>query len=275
MGSRQWVGLLAGAVLGNLALALLASLLFSRQVVQTILGWFRPLLHLVQAALWFFVSVMAYLLIPLLMLLVNWVRSMNPGGLSFLASPLMSPLATPKEIAEQADAANWLPVCRTVSILLIVIGGLFLVTLALRRLAQQREGGQQDERESLWSGQDFAADLKNALQRGLDRLRSLGQGVDRKRRSAESIRRLYASVVDLAQEAGYPRDLAETPYEHRPILYQAFPGGEEAVDAITEAYVRVHYGEVPDTQEEMEQLRRHWQALQTLVVPKARGPEGT
>ena len=137
------------------------------------------------------------------------------------------------------------------------------------RRSDQREEGQQDERESLWSGQDFAADLKNALRRGLDRLRSLGQIADRKRRSAESIRRLYASVVDLAEEAGYPRDLAETPYEHRPVLYRAFPGGKQAVDAITEAYVRVHYGEVPDSREEMDQLRRYWRELQELVTPKA------
>ena len=268
LGSRQWVGLLAGAVLGNLALAALASLLFSRQVMQTLLGWFRPLLYLVQVVLWFVVSVMAYLLVPLLMALVSVVRNMDLEGLSLLVSPLLSPLETPQEIAEQTDITNWAPMCRTISILLIVVGGLFLVTLALRRLAREREAALQDERESLWSDQDLIGDLKNALQRGLERLRSLGQVAERKRRSAESIRRLYASVVDLAEEAGYPRELAETPYEHRSILYRAFPGGEEAIDAITEAYVRVHYGEVPDTEQEMDQLRRYWQELQTQVTVK-------
>jgi hypothetical protein len=69
--------------------------------------------------------------------------------------------------------------------------------------------------------------------------------------------------------------VAETPYEHRPILYRAYPGGEAAVDAITEAYVHVHYGEVPDSREEMDQLRRYWHELQTLVTPKAIGPYGT
>jgi hypothetical protein len=274
LGSRQWVGLLAGAVLGNLALALLASLLFSRQVIATVLGWLRPLFRLVQVVLWLLVSIMAYLLVPLLMHLLSFIRQIDPGGLAFLTSPLFSPLATPEEIAEQGELANWVPVCRTVTTLLIIVGGLFLVTLAVRRLARQREKDSQDERESLWSDQDLLGDLRHALQRGLDRLRSLGQGGDRKRRSAESIRKMYASVVDLADEAGYPRGPAETPYEHRYILYQAFPGGEAAVDAITEAYVRVHYGEVPDTEEEMDQLRRYWREMQGLVTPKATGLEG-
>jgi hypothetical protein len=232
-------------------------------------------LRLVQVALWTVVSAIAYLLVPLLMWALSWITTIDPEGLSFFTSPLLSPLATSEEMAEQGELANWMPTCRTVSTLLIIVGGLFLVTQALRRLARQREGGLEEERESLWSGQDLASDLKKALQRGLDRLRAIGQGEDRKRRSAESIRRLYASVVDLAAEAGCGRDPAETPYEHRPVLYRAYPGGETAVDAITEAYVRVHYGEVPDTQEEMDQLRRYWRELQTLVAPRAKEPDGT
>jgi hypothetical protein len=269
LGGKQWVGLLAGAVLGNLVLSLLASLLFSRQAVSTVLGWFRPLFRLVQVVLWAALSAVAYLLVPLLMWALRWVSRIDPEGLSFLTSPLAPQFATAEEIAEQGELGNWISTCRTISTLLIIVGGLFLVTMAVRRLSQQRKEGSRDERESLWSSQDFAADLKNALQRGLDRLRSLGQGGERKRRSAETVRRLYASMVDLAAEAGYPRDLSETPYEHRPILYQAYPGGEAAVDAVTEAYVRVHYGEVPDTQEEMDRLRRYWRELQALVAPQA------
>ena len=268
LGSKQWVGVLAGSILGNLALALLASLLFSRQVIRTVMGWFRPLVRLVQNVLWYLLSAVVYLLWPLIMWALEWVRRISPGDLGFLASPLMSPLADPSELAETEQVAAWMPVCRTISVLLIVLGGLFLVTLAVRRLAAQRAGGSQDERESLWSGQDFATDLKNALQRTLDQLRNLGQLGDRKQRSAATIRKLYASMIDLAEEAGYPRDPAETPYEHQPVLYRAFPGGREAVDAITEAYVHVHYGEVPDSAEEMEQLRRYWRDLQGLVVPK-------
>jgi len=104
---------------------------------------------------------------------------------------------------------------------------------------------------------------------GLNQLRALaGQLGGRHRRSAASIRKMYASMVDLASEAGYPRRPAQTPYEHRGALHQAFPGGQDAVDAITEAYVRVHYGQVPGTQAEMDRLLESWERVQTLVAPK-------
>jgi hypothetical protein len=275
LGSRQWVSVLAGAILGSLALALLASLLFSQGAVRTVLGWFRPLVRLVELLLWYLVSALAYLIWPLLEMLLNFARSVTADQLGILMSPLMSPLASPEEIAEQATREYGLgSFCKATAVVLIVVGGLFLVSVAIRRLAERRDERNQDERESLWSSGDLVKDLQDGLRRTLEGLRNLGRREARGQRSAATIRKMYASVVDMAEEAGYPRDLAETPYEHREILYQAFPGGESAVDAITEAYVRVHYGEVPDTREEMEQLRRYYRELQGLVTKKPEVQEG-
>jgi hypothetical protein len=268
MGSRQWVGVLVGAILGNLALAFLAALIFSQQVVRTVLSWFQPLFRLVQRALWILFALLAYLLWPLMEMLLNWARNVMPVEFSIFGSPLLSPLATPQEIAEQAQTRELPRVCSTLIVLTLVVGGLFLVTLAIRRLSARRDAKDRDERESLWSTGDLVQDLKDGFLRAVEQLRNLGQGGDRKRRSAASIRKIYASVVDLAEEAGYPRDQAETPYEHVAVLYQAFPGGEGAVDAITHAYVRVHYGEVPGSEQEMAEIRAHYEALQELVKPK-------
>jgi hypothetical protein len=243
--------------------------------VRTVLGWFRPLVRLVELLLWYLVSALAYLIWPLLEMLLNFARSVTADQLGILMSPLMSPLASPEEIAEQATREYGLgSFCKATAVVLIVVGGLFLVSVAIRRLAERRDERNQDERESLWSSGDLVKDLQDGLRRTLEGLRNLGRREARGQRSAATIRKMYASVVDMAEEAGYPRDLAETPYEHREILYQAFPGGESAVDAITEAYVRVHYGEVPDTREEMEQLRRYYRELQGLVTKKPEVQEG-
>jgi hypothetical protein len=248
---------------------LLVSLIFTRQAVRTVLGWFRPLVHAVEVLLWYLVSAIVYLIWPLLEMLLDVARSMTSENIQTFLSPLASPLASPQELAEEAATYTLNPVCKSIGVVLIVVGGLYLVSRAIRRLIERRNGGNEDERESLFTSGDLVQDLKDGLQRALDGLRNLGRRETRGHRSAASIRKMYASVVDLAEEAGYPRDLSETPYEHRQILYQAFPGGESAVDAITEAYVRVHYGEVPDTREEMEQLRLHYRELQGLVTPKA------
>jgi hypothetical protein len=274
MGSRQWVSVLVGAILGSLVLALLASLIFSRATVRTVLGWLRPLVHLVEMLLWYVVSAIVYLAWPLLELLLDFARSLTPEGVQTFMSPLMSPLFPPQDLAEEATASSgFASICKGVSVTLMVVGGLFLVSLAIRRLMARRDEENRDERESLWSRGDLVNDLRDGLRRALEGLRNLGRRDARGQRSAATIRKMYASVVDLAEEAGYPRELAETPYEHREILYQAFPGGEQAVDAITEAYVRVHYGEVPDTREEMAQLRQYYRELQGLVTKKAEPEE--
>ena len=179
---------------------------------------------------------------------------------------------SPLEDMQTLDLASTRRICSTIVVALVIVIGLFLVTRAIRRLAKRQAEGRDLERESLWSGDDFGKDLRNALNDALARLRALaGRFGEQHRRSAASIRKIYASMVDRATEIGYPRRAAETPYEYRRTLRRAFAGSENAVDAITEAYVRVHYGEVPGTQAEMDQLVQHWQGLQRLVLDREEG----
>ena len=274
LGSKQWVVVLVGVILGSLGLALLVSLLVSRRMIRAVLDWFSPLVNLVGRVLWILFSIVFYLLWPLIEVLTSWFKqAVNEGAFSSMA-PFLSPLTSPLQIPEAKEVTDVMPVCRTVFVVAIVLGGLLLVARAIRRMAQERAKREDLERESLWSGQEFARDLRDSLRERWDQLRALAsQFGGAHRRSAASIRKIYASMVDLATEAGYPRRLAETPYEYRTTLYQAFAGGESAVDAITEAYVRVHYGQVPDTREEMDQIVRYWREVQTLVARAAEGEE--
>jgi hypothetical protein len=269
MGRRQWVALLAGAILGNLTLALLASLLVSPQAVRALLDRVRPLVRLIQLAVWYVLAAILYLAWPLIEWAVAWIAEMRPEGMTFDMSPLQSPLINPLEMMQQPEATRAVPWCKTIVVVVAVVGALFLVTSAIRRFVERQAEGRDVERESLWSSQELAQDLKNSLLGGLDRLRTLvSPSGSRKRRSAASIRKIYASMVDLATEAGYPRRPAETPYEYRRTLYRAFAGGHGAVDTITEAYVRVHYGSVPDNRAEMEHIVDCWQQVQALAAAK-------
>jgi hypothetical protein len=124
------------------------------------------------------------------------------------------------------------------------------------------------ERESLFSGTDVLNDLRKGLLGRLEQIVAMASQFGRHRRSIASIRKIYASMVDLATEAGYPRHTAQTPYEYCNTLYDVFPDGGEAVDGITEAYVRTHYGQVPDTPEKMQRIVQYWERLQEQVVPR-------
>ena len=43
----------------------------------------------------------------------------------------------------------------------------------------------------------------------------------------------------------------------------AWPGGEEDTKLITEAYVRVHYGELPENKEELTEIEAAWKRLES------------
>jgi hypothetical protein len=79
--------------------------------------------------------------------------------------------------------------------------------------------------------------------------------------SAISIQRIYANLVRLATRAGYPRIKAQTPYEYLAVLNEAWPESAADVALITDAYVSAHYGQVPDSREELQRIRESWERV--------------
>ena len=54
---------------------------------------------------------------------------------------------------------------------------------------------------------------------------------------------------------------AQTPYEYLPALGRAFPDCRTEAAAITEAYVKVHYGEAPESLKDLQAIRECWQRI--------------
>ncbi len=82
-----------------------------------------------------------------------------------------------------------------------------------------------------------------------------------------TVRRLYARMVHEASKRGFTRQPSQTPYDYIPQLVVAFPGADADIRLVTDAYVAAHYGQVPDTEEELESIRAAWE--RTRVVPRA------
>jgi hypothetical protein len=154
------------------------------------------------------------------------------------------------------------------------IGGalllILLVVLTLQRL-RMREGQRRDEvRESVWKGANLSDRLRDLLLRGRKGLGDMADALSRTLLGrlfvALTIRRIYALLGALAEEQGYPRVPHETPYEYLPTLDKAFPGSGADVTRITEAYVGVHYGELPERPEELEVIQAAWERIQAAVT---------
>jgi hypothetical protein len=159
----------------------------------------------------------------------------------------------------------------TVTRLALTIGlPLAIVVLVLLFTSYRRRRGDranwEESRESSFSPGALRRSLRAALEDGLGRLGDLAGLVDRfgvgsRFLAAISARRIYANMVRLATDAGYPRVQSQTPYEYLRTLCLALPKHQEEMAAITEAYVAAHYGQVPDARDDLQRLREYWRRI--------------
>lgn len=172
-------------------------------------------------------------------------------------------------------AVSIVKIVTSIAIPVVLIALVVLFTWWQIRRARAR--ALDDSRESIWSPSALARDLKALLQAGREQLGGIVDLVDRfglgaRLLRALTIRRIYANLVRLATELGHPRYKTQTPYEYKRTLYEALPGSEDDVDTITEAYVRAHYGEVPDTREQVDRIRACWKSIQATTKRAGKEP---
>jgi len=158
-------------------------------------------------------------------------------------------------------ASNALLVFLVVLIVVIVVAVIWFLFFA--RARRDRHGD--EERESLGTAEMVSGlrqTLRDQWRRVAEMLAILRRfGLGRDLFAALTIRRVYAQMEKLAGARGYPRAASETPYEYRRELGQAFPGQSDDVRLITEAYVAVRYGELPESEQELEAVRAAWKRL--------------
>jgi hypothetical protein len=217
----------------------------------------------------------ALVTLPLLLLSLPFMGLIERIARTLLTA-LISIIGTLTTFAQQLQALarlwpNFRPPALVVAVLRVIGYGIGLLIILLvlavvisvvrmvggRRVRAGSEGGEQHE--SIWSSRDLLRKLRAQLVNRLARLRNLADIAGRFGASglfaALTIRRIYAQTVRLAASRGYPRPAARTPYEHLAALRQAFPGCESDVFQLTEAYVGVHYGELPERAEALTEIR--------------------
>lgn len=270
--SGYWIGSTIVAVAVLVVLGMGVAFFFYGGGLRRVLEWLYPL--------WFVLQIIVVGLGILLLLLLDWIFTLFSLDLSALGEGLreafdrlrqllVSPPPLPPGAEEQAEPLVFsiLKVVITIGIPLAIIS--LVLLFAWRRLRHPgREDEGKDDRESLLSANAVARNLRAMVQDGLDRLGELAGLMSRlgpgsRFLATVSIRRIYVNLVRLATEAGYPRAKAQTPYDYLPVLHKALPSSKEEVVVITEAYVNSHYGQVPDTREELQRIRDCWDRVRT------------
>ncbi len=142
--------------------------------------------------------------------------------------------------------------------ILLMVAAVLIVVLALTRL--YREVSFSDEEGQTVTGLGRGQLSRPSFgKRILNRLAGL-----RGWRTAASIRRIYLQMCNSASGAGFPRGETETPYEYLPRLMEIWPENQAEAELITRAYVRVRYGELPETREELDAIKEAWRTLESV-----------
>jgi hypothetical protein len=266
-----WLATVIGSIAAVLVTALLISQVYSIEGFAQVLRWLQPVFDLLLRIMEYVLMLLFRLLSPLLQWLVRIIQgvfeilSRNIRGFESLRPLPPTDLSRAEPIQPPRLLVDAL---RYVCLGFTVAGILAALALTLRqRLDKQRKGD--EVRESLWSSAVFAKGMLSSLRDGWDRLRDLAGLVGRfgpglRLYAAVSIRKIYANMARLAASRGFPRQPAQTPYEYMPALGLAFPDCQAEAIVITEAYVRVHYGELPESIRELQRIQECWRQIHSM-----------
>lgn len=230
-------------------------------------GWFAThivgdILYVIYLAV-FTAAILVGMLVlsPLLLLILALGPTLRDLLAVFINIPLFQELS--KFIQSMAERAGitpeWIAGVAQIgrpTLLLGVLLGVFLIVLiaAVWKPWKQRFAG--EENASTLPLRAALSFPRLLLRRFSGRLPKGGRLL-----AAARVRHVYAQLMALAARLGKPRPLSATPLEFLPSLQDLFPGEESNLDAITRAYLKIRYGELPETYEEVRQVLLGWDRL--------------
>ena len=254
--SPGWLLSIAAAACAVILLAVGLLAVFSRQSLLRTFALLGPIWDVLSGILMVVVSLLFSALYPLIgwffrrlnMMLVGTEVDLEPQMLTeypfdFRSRELMfDPLAF---------EPYW-PILTALAVLV----GILVVSLAFGRAWRARKQLGEAKVDSVWVGGGLGVRVQ-------DRLKPLVGGLGFMKRwiAAASIRRIYAQMVLAAARRGFPRSSSVTPYEYLPTLSEAWPGMEPQLESITNAYVKAHYGELPESEEALQAVKVVWDQL--------------
>lgn len=156
--------------------------------------------------------------------------------------------------------------------ILAVGSGIFLFWVILYTVRKYRSGhlvkGPQEVERIRLSGS--ALDYLRALLQG--RAKRVIEGISRLNLAARfiaaaRIRQIYASLLRLSARLGEPRAPSDTPLEFMENLERIFPASQVELATITHAYLRVRYGELPETNGQVEEVESAWELVRKRGRP--------
>jgi hypothetical protein len=256
----------------TLGLAMVASLAYTPEGVRRFLRLFTPLWELVRPLLLALLITFGRLLEPLALWLEGVItRMLRARAFGEEAGPAPLPGNAPNPLANLPAWPFELLQSGLIILMLIgtVLGLLVFLLVYLERVRRERarvEGEEEDRDPGSFGGGIFGRGL-TALRDAIRLSRRLGIG--RQLLAAISVQNIYANLARIAGQHGRSRRPAQPPDDYLPVLASVFPGQDAALVRITNAYMRVHYGDHPVGTDELAALREDYRAVRAAEVERS------
>jgi hypothetical protein len=278
--SRRWLLMLLFIVLLIIMIAALVASSLSTELLTPVVIAFNFLFHWLFTALIYIIGYPAGALATVLYYIVRFFIQFLRGETKpqEMTMPDMSDL---QKRLQEVTPANWpdsvIMVLKWVVGVLVVAGIIFLLARALFRYRRTKEdSGVREISESLWSWENFKADLLAILRNLFSRFRRKPRitasppvpPVATAIRDGEQvldIRELYRGLLWEGHRASLPKRIGDTPYEYQSALKDALSGEHDSLSILTEAYVQQRYGHIPVKSESMSTLVQLWLRVRALL----------
>ncbi len=268
--SPRWVGMVALTSLIIISAAGIFTLLLTNENAGRVASWGAPIWTAVLLGTAVALRTLGYLLSPLLFVFGLILEAMITLLDRFLSGlfemiqqgidPALLEIFQPTESAEIEElvepVTNNFPTTEILTGVIMVVVVILVIIFLTRLYRQTATATRQRDFKQMGSRQRTSSSLSLG-QLLLNRL-----GLFRNWRAAGTIRRIYQDMSKAATGAGFPRGESETPYEYLTSLAEVWPENTSDSQLITQAYVKIRYGELPETEEEFNRIKEAWQRLE-------------
>lgn len=271
--SRHWIAGITLVIIGMVGLSALVvsfsqellfnllSMLFSWLVYLVVL-LFSPLVFLfLQFFIWLFGSIRIGEIFEVFTQLMKNLETLLNGMMNTMSSWL-------SQFNLDRAAAFFEYLARLKPLYLWGILGLLVaaILLGLRRYIFRGDSLDGAEMQAEPIDEDLLQLLRSTLGRGLDKLADNLDDILRLRRArrllaAARIRRIYAMLLGLNARLDNPRPASRTPLEFLPQMEQLFPALSNELTIITDTYLLVRYGGIPESAEDLVRVETAWRRV--------------
>jgi hypothetical protein len=262
--NRRWLSGVTLGILSVLGTALLIALVLMGQM-DRLAGWLQDAIYFLGLVLLSPLILLASLLSMLWGRLASAAPTVPPPSITPMAEP-ESPYIPSGQITTLINqgSADLVEAFKFVLIWGSVFLAILLLIILVRRLLVTNLQDNEHRQDQL-SAYERLGDLPALLRASLlgdarQAVEGLSKRLNRGERvmAAARIRRIYSQLLDLSKDLGALRPASKTPLEFLNVLEMVFPGLSEDLRIITDAYIRVRYGEYPETQQQVDAVEKAW-----------------